>query len=698
MILIMNNLLRNIILLIVLMVISTTLAISQDLERIYQQGLQKEIGEGDLTEAINIYNAILLDDNASRQMKAKVLLHIGGCYQKLGNNEASEVYQLIISDYGEQKEFVDIAKSRLNRIVDDFNEPDFPTGVKLQQIWVGLNTSGSVSPDGKYISYWDNESGNLGYKNILTGESVLLTDEATYEAPMQFTINSTISPNGNEIAYSWYNPDSTYEVRIVEIDKPVPGKVFGEKNEEAFPISWSPDGQWLLIMRFIDSADDQLISLNIATRDIKVLNEVDDGYWMRSWYSPDSKNIAFDIPIEENNGNFDIYLVNHDDGRKYKTIEHPANDRLMGWSADGNRIIFISDRTGTWDLWSQNIEDQLAVGPAERVFPGIGFVSSLGKTNSNAMFYGIFSRRHTTNMFPLGENYTPDCRVSKPLLGSKYYAETSYDSNYMAFIEEMIKPAGPGHYSRPLQVKNRLNDKTQIILDNYDSRAPRWANNSLKLVFPAYKQNTDPTTDYYGGIYIYDLMADEIIDMIMLPERKPEYGLSWIGCIADWSADDSKIIFLDGSGLRLYNLANKKDSTLISNYNLSSILDVSPEGDMVLFAIRSSKNQAGKLMTYSLNTGNIREILESPNQGDFQSAIWSPEVSKVYFTENTKKGMGLWQLDMYDNSIELLWESELKNFSLGLDKSGLKIAISSFMQEFEIWRMQNALSPGQSNR
>lgn len=301
-------------------------------------------------------------------------------------------------------------------------------------------------------------------------------------------------------------------------------------------------------------------------------------------------------------------------------------------------------------------------------------------------------------MFPLDEQHTPDCRVSKPLLGSKYYAETSYDSIYMAFVEEMIKPSGPGHYSRPLQILNRLDGRTQVILDNYESRAPRWANNSLRLVFPAYDQQSDPSLDYYGGIYIYDLMTDEIKDMILLPERKPEHSLSWVECIADWSVDDSKIIFLDGSGLRLYNLINKMDSTLITNYELSSILDVSPKGDKVLFAIRSSENQAGKLMTYSLNTGEIREICESHNKGDFQSAIWSPDASKIYFTENTKKGMGLWQMDLSDNSIQLLWESELQNFSLGLDKRGMQLAVSSFMQEFEIWRMQNALSNSQSKR
>ena len=347
---------------------------------------------------------------------------------------------------------------------------------------------------------------------------------------------------------------------------------------------------------------------------------------------------------------------------------------------------------------SQNIQNQLAVDPAVRVFPGIGFVSPLGQTKSNAMFYGIFSRRHTTNMFPLDENHTPDYSVSRPLLGSKYYAEVSYDSNYMAFVEEMIEPSGPGWYSRPLQIKDRLNGRSRIILENYESRAPRWANNSLRIVFPAYEQYADPDWDYHGGIYIYDLMANEIIDMILLPERKPEYTLSWGECFADWSANDSKIIYLDGSGVRMYDLTNKNDSTLITNYNLSSILDVSPKGDIVLFAIRSSEEQPGKLMSYSLNTGNIREICESRNQGDFQSAVWSPDASKVFFTENMEKGMELWQVNLSKNSPELLWESELQNFSLSLDKSGLKLAISSFMQEFEVWRIQNALSDKQANR
>ena len=65
---------------------------AQTPEQLYQKGLTKEEGEGALQDAINLYNQIADNSNASISLRAKALLHIGMCFEKLGTKEAVKAY------------------------------------------------------------------------------------------------------------------------------------------------------------------------------------------------------------------------------------------------------------------------------------------------------------------------------------------------------------------------------------------------------------------------------------------------------------------------------------------------------------------------------------------------------------------------------------------------------------------------------
>ena len=69
---------------------------AQNVEKLFQQGLIQEEGEGNLEEAITIYNTIAKDVSADRKLRAKALLHVGICYEKLGNQNARKTYQKLI--------------------------------------------------------------------------------------------------------------------------------------------------------------------------------------------------------------------------------------------------------------------------------------------------------------------------------------------------------------------------------------------------------------------------------------------------------------------------------------------------------------------------------------------------------------------------------------------------------------------------
>jgi tricorn protease len=47
----------------------------------------------------------------------------------------------------------------------------------------------------------------------------------------------------------------------------------------------------------------------------------------------------------------DIYLMPVEGGREVPLVSHPENDYPLGWTPDGKRVLFASDRAGTIGVW-----------------------------------------------------------------------------------------------------------------------------------------------------------------------------------------------------------------------------------------------------------------------------------------------------------------------------------------------------------
>ena len=87
---------------------------AQNPQNLFQKGLIQEDGEGNLKAAIDIYNTIVNDISIDRTLRAKALLHVGICQEKLGNQNARTSYQKLISEYSDQK---DIVQNKLHRLL-----------------------------------------------------------------------------------------------------------------------------------------------------------------------------------------------------------------------------------------------------------------------------------------------------------------------------------------------------------------------------------------------------------------------------------------------------------------------------------------------------------------------------------------------------------------------------------------------------
>ncbi|MFH0946510.1 MAG: hypothetical protein V2A76_15045, partial [Planctomycetota bacterium] len=65
-----------------------------------------------------------------------------------------------------------------------------------------------VSPDGRFLTQTDRDTGDLAVLDLLTGQMRRVTDTGSWEGSGSWAEMSVYSPDGSEIAYQWFNEDA----------------------------------------------------------------------------------------------------------------------------------------------------------------------------------------------------------------------------------------------------------------------------------------------------------------------------------------------------------------------------------------------------------------------------------------------------------------------------------------------------------
>jgi tetratricopeptide (TPR) repeat protein len=161
--------------------------------------------KGDLQGAINLFEEIIEEYPEEKEIAAKSQLYIGLCYEKLGLNLAAKAYQLVIDNYPGQADVVKKARDKLTalqrgRLAGDSNRKNF----RISMVWQGsdMDDSGEISPDGKYLSFVDWDTGDLAIREMSTGKKRKLTDKGSWEESGESADASVWSPDSKQLAYA----------------------------------------------------------------------------------------------------------------------------------------------------------------------------------------------------------------------------------------------------------------------------------------------------------------------------------------------------------------------------------------------------------------------------------------------------------------------------------------------------------------
>ena len=256
-----------------LLAVNTYSLTAQTPEQLYQKGLTKEEGEGALQDAINIYNQVADNSNATTSLRAKALLHIGMCYEKLGTKEAVKAYQHLVANFPGQKNEVAIARERLSKLITAESSKE----IAIRQVWTGegVDELGSVSADGDYLTFVDWKTGNLAVRNLKTAENKPLTKEGSWKDPRQYALYSQISPDASQVVYMWCIADGAPELRLIKVGNPTPVILHTPENNDdvLFPGVWFSDGKRIIVQKISRSSKSwQLLLMNLVRRRQSVKN------------------------------------------------------------------------------------------------------------------------------------------------------------------------------------------------------------------------------------------------------------------------------------------------------------------------------------------------------------------------------------------------------------------------------------------
>lgn len=205
---------------------------------------------------------------------------------------------------------------------------DLTNGQEILQINIGDNTSPTWAPDSNRLAFWSNrDEPNNGeiYTINLDGTGLArLTYNEFHEQ------NLIWSPAGDKIAFS--NLADTIIINANGDNL----EVIDSGNYLDFPISWSPDGRYLLTSSQTPTSNSNelwVYDTETATHSFLADNLIfSNGYEDQAMWSPEGAHIAYIVGDYKNT---DIYIMNKDGTKNIQATNIDGRMLEMAWSPDG---------------------------------------------------------------------------------------------------------------------------------------------------------------------------------------------------------------------------------------------------------------------------------------------------------------------------------------------------------------------------
>jgi Tol biopolymer transport system component len=683
----------------------------QTVGELFEKALYVEESQGDLQKAIGLYQDIVKRFPESREAAAKAQLHIGLCYEKLGLKEAEKAFQKVVNDFSDQAETVKLAREKLSAMVRAKAVLDTSEKVlSVRLIWSGPEAASAsyLSPDGRSLSYVDEESGNLCIRDVASGKRTIVVRKAQLDKPYQFPLISRWSPDGKSLVYAWFNMDNSIELRTIGADGSSPRTLYSQKNEMAFPAAWSPEGKFIaaVVMRdFYKSFNVGLISVEDGSLKILKTPKLLKTAPMSMVFSRDGRYLLVDLPQTDGDPKHDIFALSVDGAGESRVVEHPENDTVLGWIPGSDALLFLSSRTGTYDAWTIEIADGHAHGQPRLVRKNLGLVVPLGISPEGSLYYSVgitMSEIFTASVdLDKGTVIEPPRIIPQPLVGADEQPQWSPDGKFLAFFSK--EKTAPGTRDRMiLKIRSEDAGETREVKTSLEWLArSSWAPDGRSL----FVIGSDGKASL--AIFQIDVRTGQAT---LIVDSEPGANIKFIAPARDGHSVYYTCFEFGKKRARVMgiDLATRETRELYRQDAPPDIggLSVSPDGKALFFGTLAP-DDSHVLKTIPLPEGGTpREIIRS-KAGAFGVSIdihggycWAPDGKRILFFKEVSA-------DKKDEKCELsvvpVEGGPVQGLGLIVDGSpdvislhpdGRHLAYSVSRSAAEVWVMENFLPPG----
>ena len=655
---------------------------SSDMEARLKAAQYREEVQGDLAGAIEEYGK--LGDGSDRAVAARALLALARAYQRLGNGQAQKVYERILKQFPEQKAAVAEAARARSQVSPVASSPRGDMAV-----WTGdrVDLFGQVSPDGRFISYVDwRDTGNVMVHDTLTNTDRAVTQKKSWQETGEGGW-STISRDGKQIAFAWSDWDRPVPgtpqknqpptVRLASLEPDGrPARVAYRASEDAdflHPYDWSPDGRFIAMVS--ENRKDGVFKIGVlavANGSFRVLKSVTWPGPSKVFFSADGKYIAYDLPASDTGTQRDIFVNAVDATREAAIIVHSADDRALGWSADGQRILFASDRTDSMSLWAQVVDNGRPVGSPQLLRADIGSIYPLGVTTAGALF--VYKDITTVDVqiasFDLKRGMVGEpVSFERGFLPGTTVPDWSPDGTLLAYA------ACQGECLAVRSVETGDVRKLPTTLGYV--RGPRWSQDGRSILAAG--------RDLRGrwGIFKVDARSGETTTIVSTGNRATG--------MPHWSADATRIY---------YQRAGEDGVRTIFERELASGTErivkqgegtgISPDGRLLWWPARNGTGAA--LRVQPIEGGEPRELFPIEAPDTLGPANWTSDGRALIVVKRVRSENQVWLVPV-DGAAPRKLDGVARPLpsTFRLSHDGRRIAYLSGTQTPEVWRLENLL-------
>ncbi len=367
----------------------TTQQAAASARQLLQRAIHLEEAVGDPDAAIATYELALNARDADAPLAAVAEFRLAVLLSRVGRvEEALAHHRRVVTDYATDPrldELVRLARAALG----DEMRVGAGNSMVARRLLEGSEAYafGALAPDGSFIAFVDAASGSLAVHDLDRGSQRAVTDLGS-DLENDTWRSSVISPDGRSIAYARRDVESGYEIHIVAADGSEERTLLADwtRPRHVELESWSTNGNDLLAVVSVDENTNELALISTEDGAVRVVADLGATAPEIARLSPDGRWIAYHHLDES--GTHDILLVASDGSMTTKLVDHPANDLLPIWTADGRYVLFVSDRTGTLAAWVVAVDSEgRRRDEPQLVKPDFGRSIPLGFTDHGALVY-----------------------------------------------------------------------------------------------------------------------------------------------------------------------------------------------------------------------------------------------------------------------------------------------------------------------